>query len=162
MDMTTYSAKVCRVCGMPWTPTTRYQSARNKTCSATCAARAVGLANSRPSPLKSAPLTCPVCGVLFHRSPTKRRGNRQPACSRKCRGIRDADLLRQVAEMGRSGWTDQSRASYAEKMTGPNNPAWKGGVTFRKGKGNYIGPRYVRCPADLLVMARADGYVMEH
>lgn len=47
-------------------------------------------------------------------------------------------------------------------MTGPLNPAWKGGATFRRGKGNYVGPRYVRCPPDLLVMARADGYIMEH
>jgi len=47
-------------------------------------------------------------------------------------------------------------------LYGAANPAWKGGVTYRRGKGNYIGPRYVRCPLDLTVMARADGYVMEH
>ena len=32
----------------------------------------------------------------------------------------------------------------------------------RRPKGNYIGPRYVRCPAKWLSMARSDGYVMEH
>lgn len=47
-------------------------------------------------------------------------------------------------------------------MYGANNPAWKGGVTYKRPKGNYLGPRYVRCPADLLCMARSDGYVMEH
>ena len=45
---------------------------------------------------------------------------------------------------------------------GAANLAWKGGVTFRKGKGNYVGPRYVRCPPEFLTMARSDGYIMEH
>lgn len=57
----------------------------------------------------------------------------------------------------------QTPASHKAKgQAGAKNPAWKGGVTYKRPKGNYIGPRYVRCPADLLVMSRADGYVMEH
>lgn len=47
-------------------------------------------------------------------------------------------------------------------MKGDKNPAWKGGVTYKRSKGNYIGPRYVRCPAEYLPMARKDGYIMEH
>jgi hypothetical protein len=47
-------------------------------------------------------------------------------------------------------------------MSGPNNPAWKGGVTIFKTHGNYKGVRYVRCPAPFSSMARKDGYVMEH
>jgi hypothetical protein len=35
-------------------------------------------------------------------------------------------------------------------------------VTFKRSKGNYVGPMYVRCPAEFTVMARRDGYVMEH
>lgn len=42
------------------------------------------------------------------------------------------------------------------------NPAWKGGVTYKRTKGNYIGPKYVRCPQAFKAMARKDGYVMEH
>jgi hypothetical protein len=42
------------------------------------------------------------------------------------------------------------------------NPAWKGGVTYKRNKGNYVGPRYTRCPPEFSAMARADGYVMEH
>ena len=52
--------------------------------------------------------------------------------------------------------------SYLKKMTGANNPAWKGGVTLKRAKGNYSGVRYVRCPKEFLPMARKDGYVMEH
>lgn len=45
---------------------------------------------------------------------------------------------------------------------GADNPAWKGGVTLKRTHGNYQGVRYVRCPPDLIAMARKDGYVMEH
>ena len=48
------------------------------------------------------------------------------------------------------------------QMRGAGNPAWKGGVTYRKRHGNYVSVRYVRCPPEFLSMARADGYVMEH
>lgn len=47
-------------------------------------------------------------------------------------------------------------------MLGANNHAWKGGVTHRKRKGNYVQVRYKRAPAWAAPMARADGYVMEH
>lgn len=63
---------------------------------------------------------------------------------------------------GRAGWTEQSEASYQQKMTGPNNPAWKGGATYFRKHGNYKPIKYVRCPVDLIPMARKDGYVMEH
>jgi hypothetical protein len=47
-------------------------------------------------------------------------------------------------------------------LLGEKNPAWKGGVTYFKTHGNYVGVKYVRCPEDYLSMARKDGYVMEH
>jgi hypothetical protein len=49
-------------------------------------------------------------------------------------------------------------------LAGEKNPAWKGGATFRKRKGNYANYpiKYVRCPLEYLSMARKDGYVMEH
>jgi hypothetical protein len=47
-------------------------------------------------------------------------------------------------------------------MRGPRNPAWKGGATYRKRHGNYVQVKYVRCPPELLAMARTDGYIMEH
>jgi hypothetical protein len=47
-------------------------------------------------------------------------------------------------------------------MYGPANPAWKGGVTYKRPHGNYKGVKYVRCPEKFKAMARKDGYVMEH
>ena len=45
---------------------------------------------------------------------------------------------------------------------GPENPAWKGGVTYFRKHGNYKPIKYVRCPMEFMAMARKDGYVMEH
>jgi hypothetical protein len=70
--------------------------------------------------------------------------------------------MRKVGALGRAGWTEESRASYQEKMTGEGNPAWKGGVTYFRKHGNYATIKYVRCPEEFLPMARRDGYVMEH
>lgn len=67
-----------------------------------------------------------------------------------------------IGAKGHTGWTTQGRAEYSKKMSGPNNPAWKGGVTLKRPKGNYTGVRYVRCPREFLPMARKDGYIMEH
>lgn len=49
-------------------------------------------------------------------------------------------------------------------LTGAKNPAWKGGVTLFKRKGKYANQaiKYVRCPLNMMGMARKDGYVMEH
>jgi len=55
-----------------------------------------------------------------------------------------------------------SLRAFREKMSGPSNPAWKGGVTYFRKHGNYAPIKYVRCPEEFLAMARKDGYVMEH
>jgi hypothetical protein len=63
---------------------------------------------------------------------------------------------------GRAAWTPEAERSFSLKMTGPNNPAWKGGVTYFRKHGNYAPIKYVRCPPEFRSMARKDGYVMEH
>ena len=47
-------------------------------------------------------------------------------------------------------------------MTGASNPSWNGGVMLRNRKATHALLRYVKCPADLLPMARRDGYIVEH
>lgn len=106
---------------------------------------------------KSEALVCPVCSTEFHRSPSKRRGDRPPTCSRQCRGKLYADVLAAQAPLGAKGWTIGP-----PRNKGADNPAWKGGVTLKRPKGNYKGVRYVRCPPEFLPMARKDGYIMEH
>lgn len=77
--------------------------------------------------------------------------------------VRGAELAAH-AHKGRAGWTLESEVAFRERMTGAANPAWKGGLTYRKRKGAYADQpiKYVRCPAAMLPMARSDGYVMEH
>jgi len=111
---------------------------------------------------------CPMCGEIFWRTPAWTKKAKVNTCSKECVAAWRAqdkerlNLLRRIANTGRDGWTEQSMESYLEKMTGPNNPAWKGGVMYFKTHGNYVGVKYVRCPNEYREMARKDGYVMEH
>jgi hypothetical protein len=92
----------------------------------------------------------------------RRYCSRQCAATGRARDPEHLEHLRRIAPTGRAGWTEESRASYLEKMSGASNPAWKGGVTILRKKGNYGPVRYVRCPDGFVSMARKDGYVMEH
>lgn len=111
---------------------------------------------------------CQHCGDPFRPERPARALAKYRYCGAKCAAaarVANPEYranLKVIAARGHLGWTAEGRASYREKMSGENNPAWKGGVTFKRSKGNYVGPRYIRCPMHLLPMARADGYVMEH
>lgn len=84
----------------------------------------------------------------MYRRPCRLRENRGKFCSRSCRN---------------KVHLNTGPRKPLPQMRGANNPAWKGGVTYRRRKGNYpISVKYVRCPAELMTMARKDGYVMEH
>ena len=91
--------------------------------------------------------TCDLCGRPIYRRPFTLALNAGKFCSRSCRN----KTHKNTGERGPN-----------PKLSGPNNPAWKGGVTWKRPKGNYKGVKYVRCPMDFLPMARKDGYVMEH
>src|SRR5262245_45329543 len=90
---------------------------------------------------------CDLCPTPIYRRPSTMRINAGKFCSRTCRNRR---------------YPPRGPRGPNPKLQGSRNPAWKGGVTYKRSKGNYIGPRYVRCPPHLLAMARSDGYVMEH
>ena len=105
-------------------------------------------------------VNCAECGKPFETWPRTLRRVKSPTCSRQCNGKARG---RDWATHGHKGPKARTRESYAAAVRyGAANPAWKGGVTYRKGKGNYVGPRYVRCPVEFLAMARKDGYIMEH
>ena len=118
-----------------------------------------GLATKREYPCWR---ICPVCGKTFWRPASYYKKVKTPTCSKHCNGMLRGQEWAAHGHKGREGWTDESRASYAQKMSGPNNPAWKGGVTYFRKHGNYPPIKYVRCPEEYLGMARKDGYVMEH
>lgn len=101
---------------------------------------------------------CPSCHVIF----LSYLNYKHHYCSRRCNGQVRGQEWKAHGHKGRAAWTDKSKASYHEKMSGERNPAWKGGVTYFKTHGNYKGVKYVRCPPDFVSMARGDGYVMEH
>jgi hypothetical protein len=100
--------------------------------------------------------------VTFERFPSHAKRVKAQMCSQQCNGKARGREWGKHGAKGRANWTEASRQAVREKMSGPNNPAWKGGVTYKRPKRNYVGPRYVRCPPEFLPMARADGYIMEH
>lgn len=89
--------------------------------------------------------TCDLCGTPIYRSPKTQRTNKGKFCSRACRN---------------KAYPPKNHQPHV--MYGENNPAWKGGITLKRAKGNYKGVIYVRCPEEYLAMARKDGYIMEH
>ena len=90
------------------------------------------------------------------------RRTKTPTCSRECNGKFRGQEWAKHAHKGRAAWGEEATASAKSKMTGPRNPAWRGGVTYRRSHGNYIGARYVRTPPDLMPMSTKIGYIMEH
>lgn len=92
-------------------------------------------------------VTCILCATPMYRRPWVLAKGEGKYCSRACRN--------------KAHPLPDGRNLPSPKM-GADNPAWKGGAMLRSRHGNYQQVRYVRCPPDLLSMARKDGYVMEH
>ena len=167
--------KVCTVCQTVYPAVTQAQAKKNKTCSPDCAKT---LFEGRPAGSGKPPeeldgmvqIECAVCGkkAWKERSQLKKIAS-PPTCSNQCRGkMRGAEAKVRWEKNPSSRllhhWTEEEKQAAREEMTGAKNPAWKGGVTYRKRKGNYANQsiKYVRCPEAFLPMARKDGYVTEH
>lgn len=101
---------------------------------------------TQKKPNRRTNVTCDLCGKGMYRRRSTLAMNAGKYCSRACRN------RAHPLPDGRN----------FPVMVGPENPAWKGGVTYFKKKGNYKNIRYRRAPEWARPMARADGYIMEH
>jgi hypothetical protein len=91
---------------------------------------------------------CDLCNKEIYRRPSTLLINNGKFCSTSCRN---------------KIYTEQCKGPNKSKgLIGDKNPAWKGGVTQFKKKGNYKGINYIRCNDETKDMARKDGYIMEH
>jgi hypothetical protein len=91
---------------------------------------------------------CDLCNKPIYRRPSTLLKNNGKFCSRSCRN---------------KVYTEQCKGPNLKKgLKGDKNPAWKGGVTQFKKKGNYKGINYIKCCEETKPMARKDGYIMEH
>ena len=114
------------------------------------------------SPSSKVTLYCAACGVEMQKWACHAKRIKTPTCSRECNGkFRGAEYAKH-AHKGRAAWTTTSEQSFRQKMSGPLNHAWRGGVTLRRSHGNYLGARYVRTPPDMMPMSTKIGYIMEH
>jgi len=153
--------KTCAVCQTLWIPKTRYQAARNQTCSQVCKNTLIGSKNEGKQ--KVALVVCATCGKPTKPRPPchqKRRQSPLVYCSRSCWGKTRKVHMKSISPLGLRAVTPEARKLGA--LRGPLNGAWKGGATYRKRHGNYVSVKYVRCPPAFQAMARKDGYVMEH
>lgn len=151
------TVKTCQVCGAEFQPKDRYQAARATACSKECMnKRQSAIMTGRPSPLdQRVTVECAHCGTPVVRSPSRVARVEKAYCGYSCRSKAHADSLIPYA-------ANMKGRKHPNPRYGADNPAWKGGVMLSRGKGNYTGPRYVRCPEEWRMMARKDGYIMEH
>jgi len=153
--------KVCQTCSAVFPCQTKEQAVRKRYCSRTCVPERPR--KRKPMEQRKARLVkCAVCGKMVWKPNAWLRKVKLPTCSRHCNGILRGKEWARHAHKGRAAWTTDSLASYSRKMSGPNNPAWKGGVTYFRKRGSYKPIKYIRCPGEFMLMARKDGYVMEH
>jgi hypothetical protein len=97
--------------------------------------------NRRPN------VQCVLCATPMYRRPWILAKGKGKYCSHACRN---------------KAYPLPDGRNFPPPKRGADNPAWKGGVTYWRKKGNYKPIKYVRCPQDFLPMARKDGYIMEH
>lgn len=160
--------KVCQNCKLRFSTHTKEQAVRNKTCGPACAAIMIGkgrLGQRKPlEERKGAMVPCTMCSILVWRFACQIKRPAEVMCSSSCNAIKRGAEWGLHGYKGRINRTPESYERARAKMTGPNNPAWKGGLTYRNRKGAYSDQpiKYVRCPPLLLLMARKDGYVMHH
>ena len=113
---------------------------------------------------------CEECKTTFLTTPARiraaeKRGSAVKYCGQRCNGMERARYRNERNKrlnIGGRVWTEERKQKHRESMTGDQNWAWKGGVTYFRTHGNYSGVKYIRCPQEYLAMARKDGYVMEH
>lgn len=152
--------KACRVCGAIYSVADSTEYNHNRYCSKACGKTVLSNQphmRNQQHRRSGAVIACPVCGKEVYKPAAWLRKGQQHFCSHSCRGKAVTGPILTANKFDRTGMKFPDSG-----MKGAANPAWKGGVTYFKKHGNYMGVKYIRCPAEYLSMARKDGYVMEH
>lgn len=162
--------KICNQCEMIFPAMDKSQSKQNKTCSEKCAKSLISKNRSGRPKMKNrdytTEVTCKNCGEVFWKRQDRTGGKN--FCTKECHtewrseSEKVAKHMRKIAATGIEGWDKKQLEKLSEQMTGKTNPSWKGGVTYKSGKGNYDDTVLVKCPKEYEEMARKNGYVLEH
>jgi len=168
--------KSCPICYSDWEATTSKEVENKQTCSRECghALRAWdqrGVSKDQPSKPPegrdgTVEVSCANCGetdwIYKSRAERKERHFCDQACYDEWKSTSEQrhEHLREIAPKGER--SEEYLEHLSERMSGESNPAWKGGVTEKKRKGNYKQEILVRCPDEFEEMARANGYVPVH
>lgn len=151
--------KECLYCGGLFAVTTCAQLRCRKFCDTHRweSIRALRKASARPvsEHAGKVEVTCAYCESRFFRQRIEVNKAEASVCSRRCNG--HMLRLRALASM-----TPEDHARIRERMTGPNNPNWKGGLYAAGGKGLYKGGLYVRCPKAFRSWGYSTGSILQH
>jgi hypothetical protein len=168
--------KTCPACRLTWEATTSKEVEEKEACSPECSGalrswtqRGTSKERESKPPEErdgTVQVECANCGddhwIYRSREKIKERHFCKQACYDEWKGSNPDRLnhLREIAPKGER--SEEYLQDLSESMKGENNPAWKGGVTEKKRKGNYKREKLVRCPDEYSEMARANGYVPVH
>ena len=162
--------KICEKCERIFPALDRAQVKRNKTCGEKCTRKKISEERKRKSLAKDQDykkkVSCENCGKKFWKRRDRADGNN--FCGEECywewrsENKSVQEHMKEIASDGITGWSEDQLENLSERMTGPSNPSWKGGVTYKNGKGNYDDTVLVKCPEKFSEMARKNGYVLEH
>lgn len=167
-----YITKACKLCGIQFDAAWKQIFANGKPngwrcrtdyCSDVCKRAALSAAAKTAVHQKAdrSPNTqCATCGTAIYRAPRYLKLPRS-FCSDACQVAAKAiDMQGNKHGVGIKQ-TPERVAHRASFIRGSNNPAWRGGITFHKGRGKKP-YKYVKCPADLSSMSNKHGYIAEH
>lgn len=161
--------KSCAVCGASFECHSKRQVESKATCGKACKSAHVsrlrtGRAIKRQQPVQMVRLCCGVCGGEFLRKASSAKNYDSHYCGRSCMGKARYAALEPHASRGNSTWSPEALSSFKARMSGAKNPNWRGGACTRHRKGEYgfHKIKYIKVPENLAVMARSDGYAMEH
>jgi len=166
--------KTCPICYSDWEATTSKEVENKSTCSRSCAnalraweqrGQTVERESTPPEEREGVVTRgCTNCGETIHKRQDRADGN--AFCSEECYHSwksEDPDFRQHLQDIAPEGeMSEEAKEKLRERMTGESNPSWKGGVTYKNGRGNVKREILVRCPDEFSEMARANGYVPEH
>lgn len=154
--------KTCKRCNKTFDDTSKRHRLNycGRECKSAALADAARLAVHDKNP-RTPNVKCPICDKMFYREPWQMSADRTSVCSRKCMGELKAQQMKGNKFGAGLKQTLERIAHRARFIMGDKNPAWRGGVTFKKGRGKKP-YRYVKCPAEFSGMAKQQGYIAEH
>jgi hypothetical protein len=109
-------------------------------------------------------IKCLTCGkeIEIYKNDLKEKNYCSTKCSANSQDRKESIRKIGLLNKGKKMTPEQYDSFMSTIRYGEDSPSWKSGVTYFKKHGNYPSIKYIKCPKKFLLMARKDGYIMEH